>query len=174
MKRVSKLISRYLLGAIVPYFLFSWVLLTVILFLQQASRYSELFFNVNIPSSLIWQLMIGLIPNVIAFTCPMAVLVGTIIGLSKVQGDSELTAIRAAGVGNFQIAIPIVVLGGLLSLFTLFVNLKGVPFAAALVREVAMRSAISKFESPIEPGVFYSEIEGFTIDRKSTRLNSSH
>lgn len=172
MKRVSKLISRYLLGAVVPYFLFSWVLLTVILFLQQASRYSELFFNVNIPSSLIWQLMIGLIPNVIAFTCPMAVLVGTIIGLSKVQGDSELTAIRAAGVGNFQIAIPIVVLGVLLSLFTLFVNLKGVPFAAALVREVAMRSAISKFESPIEPGVFYSEIEGFTILARNTDPSS--
>lgn len=127
MKRVSKLISRYLLGAVVPYFLFSWVLLTVILFLQQASRYSELFFNVNIPSSLIWQLMIGLVPNVIAFTCPMAVLVGTIIGLSKMQGDSELTAIRAAGVGNFQIAVPILILGILLSVFTLFVNLKGVP-----------------------------------------------
>ncbi len=163
MKRVSWLISRYLLGAVVPYFLFSWVLLTVILFLQQASRYSELFFNVNIPSGLIWQLMIGLIPNVIAFTCPMAVLVGTIIGLSKLQGDSELTAIRAAGVGNVQIAVPIVVLGIVLSLFALFVNIKGVPFAAALVREVAMRSAISKFESPIEPGIFYTEIDGFTI-----------
>lgn len=163
MKRVSWLISRYLLGAVVPYFLFSWVLLTVILFLQQASRYSELFFNVNIPSGLIWQLMIGLIPNVIAFTCPMAVLVGTIIGLSKLQGDSELTAIRAAGVGNVQIAVPIVVLGIVLSLFALFVNIKGVPFAAALVREVAMRSAISKFESPVEPGIFYTEIDGFTI-----------
>ena len=168
MKRVSKLISRYLLGAVVPYFLFSWVLLTVILFLQQASRYSELFFNVNIPSSLIWQLMIGLVPNVIAFTCPMADLVGTIIGLSKMKGDRELTAIRAAGVGNFQIAVPILILGILLSVFTLFVNLKGVPFAAALVREVAMRSAISKFESPIEPGVFYSEIDGFTILARAT------
>jgi len=168
MKKVSWLISRYLLGAVVPYFLFSWVLLTVILFLQQASRYSELFFNVNIPSGLVWQLMIGLIPNVLAFTCPMAVLVGTIIGLSKMQGDSELTAIRAAGVGNIQIAIPIALLGIALSLFALFVNLKGVPFAAALVREVAMRSAISKFESPIEPGVFYSEIEDFTILARDT------
>ncbi|KXK06911.1 MAG: putative permease [Acidobacteria bacterium OLB17] len=168
MTRVSSLISRYLLGAVVPYFLFSWVLLTVILFLQQASRYSELFFNINIPSSLIWQLMIGLIPNVIAFTCPMAVLVGTIIGLSKMQGDSELTAIRAAGVGNVQIAVPIVILGIALSLFALVVNIKGVPFAAALVREVAMRSAISKFESPIEPGIFYTEIDGYTILARDT------
>ena len=49
----------------------------------------------------------------------MAVLVGTVIGLAKMQGDSELVAIRAAGVGNFQITLPIVLLG--VALFTLCV-----------------------------------------------------
>ena len=86
MTRISLLISRYLLQAIVPYFAFSWLLLSVILFAQQASRYSDIFFSVNLPPSLIWQLTLALVPNVIAFTCPMAVLVGTIIGLSKMQG----------------------------------------------------------------------------------------
>ena len=36
------------------------------------------------------------------------------------QGDSELVAIRAVGVGNFQITIPVIVLGILLSVFALF------------------------------------------------------
>src|SRR6478736_2821745 len=128
MKKITGLISRYLLQSILPYFIFSWLLLTVILFAQQATRYADIFFSVNLPPSLIWQLTLALIPNVIAFTCPMAVLVGTIIGLSKMQGDSELVAIRAAGVGNLQITIPIVILGILLSIFAFFVNLKGVPF----------------------------------------------
>lgn len=163
MKRFSFLISRYLIQAIVPYFIFSWLLLSVILFVQQAGRFSDIFFSVNIPANLVWQLTIALIPNVISFTCPMAVLVGTIIGLSKMQGDSELVAIRAAGVGNLQIAIPVVVLGILLSLFSFLVNLKGVPLAAALVRQVALKTAIQKLESPIEPGVFNTEIAGYTI-----------
>src|SRR5512141_1474568 len=111
MKRSGWLISKYLVQAIVPYFAFSWMLLSVILFVQQASRFSDIFFSVNIPSNLIWQLSAALIPNVIAFTCPMAILVGTIIGLSKMQGDSELVAIRAAGVGNLQITLPIILLG---------------------------------------------------------------
>jgi lipopolysaccharide export LptBFGC system permease protein LptF len=163
MKQISWLISKYLVRAILPYFVFSWLLLSVILFVQQASRFSDIFFSVNIPANLVWQLTVALIPNVIAFTCPMAVLVGTIIGLSKMQGDSELVAIRAAGVGNLQIAVPIIVLGIALSIFAFVVNLKGVPLAASLVRNVALQSAIQKLESPIEPGVFNTEIAGYTI-----------
>src|SRR6476659_8280607 len=127
MKLMAAIISKYIIRTIVPYFLFSWLLLSVILFVQQAGRFSDIFFSVNIPAALIWQLMVALVPNVVAFTCPMAVLVGTVIGLAKMQGDSELVAIRAAGVGNFQITLPIVFLGILLSGFAFAVNLEGVP-----------------------------------------------
>ncbi len=172
MKRIGWIISKYLLRTIVPYFAFSWLLLSVILFVQQASRYSDIFFSVNIPANLLWQLTIALIPNVIAFTCPMAMLVGTIIGLAKMQGDSELVAIRASGVGNLQIAVPIMVLGVLLSIFAFFVNLKGVPVAAYLVRNVALQTAIKKLESPLEPGVFNTEVAGYTIYVKGGDLET--
>jgi lipopolysaccharide export LptBFGC system permease protein LptF len=172
MKRISFLISRYLISSIAPYFFFSWLLLSVILFVQQAGRYSDIFFSVNIPTNLVWQLTIALVPNVIAFTCPMAMLVATIIGLTKMQGDSELIAIRASGVGNLQIAVPIVVFGILLSLFAFAVNFKGVPLAATLVRTVALQTAIKKLESPIEPGVFNSEVAGYTIYAKGGDLET--
>lgn len=161
--RFSSTISRYLIGAILPYFLFSWLLLSVILFVQQASRFYDVFFNINLPSNLVWQLAIALLPNVIAFTCPMAALVGVVIGLSKMQGDSELVAIRAAGVGNLQISVPVAVLGIVLSVFAFLVNLFGVPLAAGIVRRVATQTAIYKLESPIEPGVFNTEVSGYTI-----------
>lgn len=170
MKPFSLLISRYLLQAVLPYFIFSWVLLTVVVFIQQAARFSDIFFNTFLPSKLVWQLTFALIPNVIAFTCPMAVLVGVIIGLSKMQGDSELVAIRAAGVGNLQITVPILILGILLSIFAFFINLKGVPLAAQIVRQVALQTAIYKLESPIEPGVFNSEIGGFTVYVKNGNI----
>src|SRR5580765_5783142 len=163
MKQVSWLISKYLVSTIIPYFVFSWLLLSVILFVQQAGRYSDIFFSINVPTTLVWRLTLALIPNVIAFTCPMAVLVGTIIGLTKMQGDSELVAIRASGVGNFQITVPIAILGLLLSIFAFVVNLEGVPLAARLVRQVALKTAIQKLESPIEPGIFNTEVPGYTI-----------
>lgn len=159
----SRLIPKYLFQAVVPYFTFTWLLLSVILFVQQGSRFSDIFFSANIPKSLVWQLSFAIIPNVIAFTCPMAALVGVIIGLARMQGDNELTSIKAAGVGNLQLLIPIVFFGILLSLFTFFINLYGVPFAAQIIRKVALQTALYKLESPIEPGVFNTEINGFTI-----------
>ena len=161
--RLSLTISRYLIGAILPYFIFSWLLLSVILFVQQASRFADIFFSANIPANLVWQLTLALVPNVIAFTCPMAVLVGVIIGLSKMQGDNELVVIRAAGVGHVHITLPILIVGIVLSIFAFVINLYGVPLAARVVRQVAMQTAIYKLESPIEPGVFNTEVAGYTM-----------
>jgi lipopolysaccharide export LptBFGC system permease protein LptF len=163
MNRFSISIAGYILRTITPYLIFSWLLLSVILFVQQASRYSDIFFNNNLPSSLVWQLTFALVPSVIAFTCPMGILIGVIIGISKLQGDSELIAIRSVGISNLQITLPIILLGILLSAFAFFINLKGVPAAAQIVRMVATQTALYKLESPIEPGVFNTEIQGFTI-----------
>ena len=171
MKKISLSFSIYLFRVILPYFIFSWLLLSVILFVQQASRFSDIFFNTVLPSNLVWQLTFALVPNVIAFTCPMAALVGVIIGLAKMQGDSELVAIRAAGTGNWQLSIPIILLGIILSVFAFLINLKGVPFAAGIVRQVALQTALYKLESPIEPGVFNTEINGYTIYVKEGNIN---
>lgn len=163
MKRFGPRIAWYIFQAVLPYFIYSWLILSVVLFVQQASRYADIFFSTSIPQNLIWQLTIALVPNVIAFTCPMATLVGIIIGLSRLQSDSELTAARAAGIGNLQMMLPVVFLGLLLAVFTFLINLYGVPFAARLVHRVALQSAIYKLESPIEPGVFNTETNGYTI-----------
>ena len=161
--KFGRIISWYLVRAVVPYFLLSWLILSVILFLQQGGRYSEIFFNPNLPTTFLWQLAIALIPNVVAFTCPMAVLVGVIIGLSRMQNDNELVAIRASGVGNFAAMLPILGLGVLLSLISIAVNIFGVPFASRVVRTIALQTAVYKLESPIEPGTFNTDVAGVTI-----------
>ena len=170
--RLSLLLSRYTVAAILPYFVLVWLLLSVVLFVQQGSRYSDLIFNANLPDSLLWQLTIALVPNVIAFTGPIALLVGVVIGLSRMQGDSELTAMRSAGVGNLQIVVPVLMLGLVLSGFAFFINSKGVPFAAQIVRQVALKAALYKLESPVDPGIFNTEIDDLTIFVKKGDIQS--
>src|SRR4030095_5997664 len=149
-----------------------WLILSVILFLQQGGRYSEIFFNPNLPTTFLWQLAIALIPNVIAFTCPMAVLVGVIIGLSRMQNDNELVAIRASGVVNCARMLPILCLGFVLSLISIAVNIFGVPFASKVVRSIALKTAVYKLESTIEPGAFNTDVAGVTIYVKGGDLET--
>jgi len=146
----------------------------MIMFVQQASRFSDIFFNLSIPAELAWQLTLALVPNVISFTCPAAILVGTVIGLSKMQGDSELVAIRAAGIGNWQITAPLILLGIVFSIFAYIVNDKGVPLATRLVKRIALETAIKKLESPVEPGVINTELAGFAIYVGGGDLETGH
>jgi lipopolysaccharide export LptBFGC system permease protein LptF len=168
----GRIISWYLIRAVVPYFLLSWLILSVVLFIQQGGRYSEIFFNPNLPTSFLWQLAIALIPNVIAFTCPMAALVGVTIGLSRMQTDNELIAIRSSGVGNFAAILPILVLGIILSIISIVVNIFGVPLASRVVRLVALQTAVFKLESPIEPGSFNTDVAGYTIYVRNGDIDS--
>src|SRR5262245_51454334 len=122
MPKASKLVTFYVVRAILPYLVFSWLLLTVIMFVQQAGRHAEIFFGNKIPPNLLWQLSWALLPNIMAFTAPMAVLIGVIIGLARLRADSELVAMRAAGVGTWQIMVPVLILGLLISLFSFAIN----------------------------------------------------
>ncbi len=156
-------IGIYIIWSILPYFFSAWALLTVILFVQQASRYADIFFSPNIPSFLLWQLTFALLPSVIAFTCPMATLVGVLIGIGKMHSDRETVAIKASGAGYAQIVLPIALLGSVLSLFSFFINWQAVPAASKVVRQVGLKTALAKLDSPIEPGSLSTDIPNLTV-----------
>lgn len=163
MNKISSRINFYLLKAIAPYFFFFWILLSVILFVQQGAKYSDLFFNRSIPSILIWQISLALLPTVIAFTCPMAVLVGVLVGMAKLSSDNEIVAIKNAGISNWQLTTPILFGGTVLTLFTIAVNLYGIPLSSQIIRKIIAQTAIYKLESPLEPGAFNTQIQGYTV-----------
>lgn len=158
-----KLIERYIVRAIFPYTLVSLVLLTTILFAQQTGRYFETIFHGLVPSSLVYGLALALLPTVFVFTIPMAVLAGTIIGLGRIGSDSELVAMRAAGVGTWRIVWPALALGLIATAATFDLNLKEAPRAQQQLKSVALRSALYKLESPVEPRTFTSDIPGYVI-----------
>src|ERR1700756_1809605 len=104
--RKRRLVERYVIAAILPYAVLSLVLLTAILFLQQAGRYTDLIFRSVVPPGLVYNLSLALLPAVLVFTLPLAVLAGTIIGFGRMGSDSEIVAMRAAGTGTWKMMWP--------------------------------------------------------------------
>jgi LPS export ABC transporter permease LptF/LPS export ABC transporter permease LptG len=139
------------------------VLLTGILFVQQSGRYFETIFRTTVPNQFLYQLSLALLPTVLIFTLPMAVLSGTIIGLGRMGSDSELIAMRAAGVSRWQIVLPALVVGLLATAVALQLNLSEVPDAQEELRAIAARAALYKLDSPVEPQTFTTDIPGHVI-----------
>lgn len=159
----TRLVERYILRAVFPYTLASLILLTTILFAQQTGRYFETIFHGVMPPGFVYELALALLPTVFVFTLPMAVLSGTIIGFGRMGGDSELVAMRAAGISTWRILWPSLTVGLIATAVTLNLNIKEAPRAQQQLRQVAVRSALYKLDSPVEPRTFTSDIPGYVI-----------
>ncbi|HEX7998180.1 MAG TPA: LptF/LptG family permease [Pyrinomonadaceae bacterium] len=163
MRHGGRLIERYILGAILPYLLLSALLLAAILFAQQATRIAELLVSTRVPLALVLDVLAALLPNVLIFAIPMATLAGTVIGFSRLGGDSELVAMRAAGIGTWNMLWPVLALGLLLTGLTLYLNLQVAPQSARVWKRATLRAALYKLDSPVEPRSFTTDIPGFVI-----------
>ena len=56
------------------------------------------------------RLVAMLVPFVISYALPMGMLTGVLLTLGRLSADSEITALRAAGIGLTRIARPVLVL----------------------------------------------------------------
>ncbi len=159
----TRLIERYVVKAIVPYLLLSLLLLTMILFVQQAGRFAELLLATQVPLALLLDVAGSIFPNVLAFTMPMAMLAGTIIGFGRLSSDSELIAMRAAGASNLHILCPVLLIGLLLTACASYINLEMAPSAAQALRRAGIQAALHRLDSPVEPRTFNTEIPGYVV-----------
>ena len=145
-----------------PYILLALLMLTAILLAQQGSRLAEVLVYTDLPASLLGGIGAALLPGVLVFSIPLATLAGIIIGFSRMGSDSELVAMRAAGVGSWTMIWPALVVGLLFSLGTTYLHLKEAPRAARDLERIALQGALAKLDSPVEPRTF-STLPRFVI-----------
>jgi lipopolysaccharide export system permease protein len=72
----------------------------------------------------LWQL-----PQILITVVPMAMLLGVLLALQRLSGESELTAMKAGGIGLVRAVAPLLLVGFGVSLFALVLQESVVPFA---------------------------------------------
>lgn len=137
-----------------PYILISLLLLTAILLAQQATRLAEVVIYADLPFSFLVTLAAALLPGVLIFSIPLATLAGIIIGFSRMGSDSEIVAMRAAGIGSWTMIWPALLIGLLFTGATTYLHLKEAPEAARDLERIAVEGMLAKLESPVEPRTF--------------------
>jgi lipopolysaccharide export system permease protein len=156
-------IDRYILAAVAPYVALSAAILSIIILVQQTTKFAEVLGSTGAPLSLTIAVTINLLPNILIFTLPMSVLVGIATGFGRMGQDSELIAMRAAGVGTLRLIAAPLLFGVVASLLTLYVGFVLAPASAQSLRDIALRAALYRLESPVEPRSFYTGMPGKVI-----------
>ena len=94
-----RILTRYILKEVSSHALLGVLLFTFVIFMRDLGRLLELVVRNSAPLPSVAEIFLYTLPTTFMITLPMGTLVGILIGLSRLAADSEVTAIRASGMG---------------------------------------------------------------------------
>jgi len=111
-----RLLSRTLFREILTSAALGCTLFTLVLFLERARPLFEFLVRDSGSPKRVAYLFALVLPQALPYAIPLGVLVATLITLSRMSSDGEITAMRAAGVSGRRVAPPILAFGFLMML----------------------------------------------------------
>src|SRR5437667_1719516 len=153
-----RILTRYILREITSHALIGAGVFTFVLFTRDLGRLLELVVRNSAPLPSVAEIFFFTVPVALTYTIPSGVLIGILIGLSRLAADSEITAMRASGLGVWtflRILSIFVLMGWGIALFN---SVYLAPRSQAALGRLQDRLKSSQASFEVQPRVFY---EGF-------------
>jgi len=109
------------------------------------------------------RLSLMLVPFVVSFALPMGVLTGVLLTLGRLSADSEITAMRAAGLSLRRVARPVILFGLLGGLLALYINFEAMPAARTRYNREYAEALHANPLNLIVPRTFIRDFPGVTV-----------
>ena len=133
------LLDKYILKQVIEMFLMGVCVFTSIIFASDTFitliKQISLF---GIPFKVALMMIILNLPSVVVMTIPMGVLLATVMTLNDLSLKSEITVMRACGIGLNRIAKPIFIFAIVMSIFSFFINESIVPVMTKQSKDLAL------------------------------------
>jgi len=154
-----RILTRYILKEVSSHALLGVLLFTFIIFMRDLGRLLELVVRNSAPLPSVGEIFLYTLPTAFMITLPMGVLVGILIGLSRLAADSEVTAIRASGMGAGMFVRVVAMFAIAAWLLAMLNSIAMAPRSARALTGLQnkLRSSQASFE--IQPRVFYEEFK---------------
>ena len=158
-----RILTRYILKETFSHSLLGLLVFTFIIFIRQLGNLLELVVRHNVPLRDTATLFLLPIPGILMLTIPMAVLVGTLIGLSRMAADGEVIAARASGMGLACFVRPVMILAATGWAVTLWMGLLFAPQAARKMNRMETGLKASQVPYEIQPRVFIEQFPNLLL-----------
>ncbi len=117
-------------------------------------RVTEMVMDKGIPVGYAVKLFLCLIPAFLVFVVPMAFLLGVLLALGRLSSENEIIALKASGVGLYQISPPVFFLSLLTFFFTSFLVFCAVPWGSTKFQDTLFSLAETKAKVDIKEQIF--------------------
>jgi LPS export ABC transporter permease LptG/LPS export ABC transporter permease LptF len=163
MAPVRRRLHRYILTEILGPLALGFLVYTFILLIRFLFQSAEMIIRRGLPVSIVGQLLLLTLPNIVVLTLPMSLLFGTLIAVGRLSSDSELIAMRASGVSLLTLYRPILLLSGLLTAGNILLMVYALPWGNHSLQELRLAITTQTVAQQVEPRVFYEEWEGKVV-----------
>jgi LPS export ABC transporter permease LptG/LPS export ABC transporter permease LptF len=167
-----RILTRYILKEVASHAAIGGAIFTFVLFIRYLPHLLEMIVRNSASLGSVFEIVALTLPDMCTVTIPMAVLVGILLGLSRLAADSEITAMRASGIGVWSfvriVGLVAVVAWGASLWNALYLAPRS---AAAMIRlENSLANAQASYE--VQPRVFYEDFKDYVLYVQDVRASS--
>lgn len=117
----------------------------------------------QLPAMMIVRLVGLLLPYSVIYALPAGILTGVLLTLGRLSADSEVTAMRAAGIGVIRIARPIYLLAMLGTAAAIYANFESMPWSRVQYHRDLAEAMRTNPLSFIVPKTFIRDFKGVVV-----------
>ncbi|MBI1876412.1 MAG: LptF/LptG family permease [Acidobacteria bacterium] len=158
-----RVIDRYLIREILPSFVLALLVFTFIIIVPFIIELAEKFIALGVDTQTVLRVMGTLLPQALALTIPMALLLALLIGLGRLSADREWVALQACGVSLYRLLWPIGLLAVAAWAATSYVLIVAKPSANQTFREIEFRILAERAEGEVKPRVFFNAFTNLVL-----------
>ena len=159
MPRLDRYLTREILGPLALGFL----VYTFLLLMQTLFRLAAMIIRRGVPAAQVGELLALSLPNIIVLTIPMSFLFAILVAAGRLSADSELIALRSAGISLYRLCRPVMVLAALLTLLNGFLMLYVLPRGNHALQKLQLEILSQSVSQQVQPRVFYEGWEGLVL-----------
>ena len=122
-----QIVSKYFIRLVAVNTLVITLTLTGVILLTQSLKFVDLIVNRGLSISIFFELVLLLVPRFLIVTLPIGLLISTISAYHKLQSDSELVVLKAAGLKKIDLAKPAIYVAFMVTILGYVLNLYILP-----------------------------------------------
>ncbi len=153
-------LDRYILSEILGPLGLGFLVYTFILLFRFLFESAEMIIRRGLPVSIVGELLLLTLPNIVVLTLPMSLLFGILIAVGRLSSDSELIAMRSSGLSLITLYRPILFLSAVLTAVNTLLMVYALPWGNRSLQQLTLQITTQSVAQQVQPRVFYEEWEG--------------
>ncbi len=160
---MTRTLYRYIFRETAVPFVLGMAVFTFVLLMGRLLKLAEMVFAKGVPFVDVCRLILYMLPSFLLVTIPMAFLLAVLLAFGRLSSDSEITAMKASGVGVGSLLPPVLVFAVLTYLATTFVTVYALPWGSSSFKRFLYEVVETRAATSIREKVFNDDFPGLVI-----------